>query len=104
MFGQTFKDIAENLDLFDVIEFIRFAAAPIPRKIRSQNSIMKFENLTDSEKDFIDFLADQCVARGVEELDEPRLELLLEAKYLNVIEGFSTLGKVDVARRLIPTF
>jgi type I restriction enzyme, R subunit len=95
---------AENSDLFDVIEFIRFAAAPIPRKIRSQKSIMKFENLTDSEMDFIDFLADQYVARGVEELDEPRLELLLEAKYSNVIQGVRALGKVDVARRLFLTF
>ena len=95
---------AENSDLFDVIEFIRFAAVPIPRKIRSQKSIMNLENLTDSERDFIDFLADQYVARGVEELDEPRLELLLEAKYSNVIEGVRALGKVDVARRLFLTF
>ena len=95
---------AENSDLFDVIEFIRFAAVPIPRKIRSQKSIMNFENLTDSEREFIDFLADQYVARGVEELDEPRLELLLEAKYSNVIEGVRALGKVDVARRLFLTF
>jgi len=95
---------AENSDLFDVIEFIRFAAAPIPRNVRSQKSIMTLENLTDSERDFIDFLADQYVARGVEELDEPRLELLLEAKYSNVIEGVKALGKVDVARRLFLGF
>jgi type I restriction enzyme R subunit len=95
---------AEDSDLFDVLEYIRFALAPVTRKERSELSVSKLAELTDNQRVFIEFLADQYEARGVDELEESRLERLLEAKYSNVIDGIGALGGVDVVRGLFLNF
>jgi hypothetical protein len=60
--------------------------------------------LTENQTAFIEFLADQYEARGVDELEESRLERLLEAKYSNVVEGIGKLGGVEVVRKLFLNF
>jgi type I restriction enzyme, R subunit len=100
---QTLID-AKDSDLFDVLEYIRFALAPVSRKERSELSVRKLEELTENQRSFIEFLADQYEARGVDELEESRLERLLEAKYSNVVDGIGKLGGVDVVRKLFLNF
>ena len=95
---------AKDCDLFDVLEYIRFALTPVPRATRSRESKKRLSALTANQIDFIDFLADQYEERGVDELEEPRLERLLEAKYSNVIDGISKLGGVEAVRRLFLGF
>jgi len=95
---------AKESDLFDVLEYIRFALAPVTRRERSELSVSKLFDLTENQKSFIDFLADQYEARGVDELEESRLERLLEAKYSNVVDGISKLGGVDAVRQLFLNF
>jgi len=95
---------AKDCDLFDVLEYIRFALTPVPRATRSRESKKRLSALTANQIDFIDFLADQYEERGVDELEEPRLERLLEAKYSNVMEGISKLGGVEAVRRLFLGF
>jgi type I restriction enzyme R subunit len=100
---QTLID-AKDSDLFDVLEYIRFALAPVPRKERSELSVLKLSELTENQQAFVEFLADQYEARGVDELEESRLERLLEAKYTNVIHGIKILGGVEVVRSLFLSF
>lgn len=100
---QTLID-AKDSDLFDVLEYIRFALAPVSRKERSELSVSKLDELTENQRAFIEFLADQYEARGVDELEESRLERLLEAKYSNVVDGIGKLGGVDVVRKLFLNF
>lgn len=100
---QTLID-AKDSDLFDVLEYIRFALAPVSRKERSELSVSKLDELTENQRSFIEFLADQYEARGVDELEESRLERLLEAKYSNVVDGIGKLGGVDVVRKLFLNF
>jgi type I restriction enzyme R subunit len=95
---------AKESDLFDVLEYIRFALAPVTRKERSELSLSKLSDLTENQMAFIEFLADQYEARGVDELEESRLERLLEAKYSNVVDGIGKLGGVDVVRKLFLNF
>lgn len=95
---------AKDSDLFDVLEYIRFALTPISRKERSATSLSKFNELTENQQTFVKFLADQYEARGVDELEESRLERLLEAKYSNVIEGINVLGGVDMVRSIFLNF
>ena len=95
---------AKDSDLFDVLEYIRFALAPVSRKVRSELSLSKLDELTENQRAFIEFLADQYEARGVDELEESRLERLLEAKYSNVVDGIGKLGGVDVVRKLFLNF
>lgn len=100
---QTLID-AKDSDLFDVLEYIRFALSPVSRKERSKLSVSKLDELTENQRAFIEFLADQYEARGVDELEESRLERLLEAKYTNVVDGIGKLGGVDVVRKLFLNF
>lgn len=100
---QTLID-AKDSDLFDVLEYIRFALAPVSRKERSELSVSKLDELNENQRAFIEFLADQYEARGVDELEESRLERLLEAKYSNVVDGIGKLGGVDVVRKLFLNF
>ncbi len=100
---QTLIDAKES-DLFDVLEYIRFALAPVTRKERSELSVSKLDELTENQRSFIEFLADQYEERGVDELEESRLERLLEAKYSNVVDGIGKLGGVDVVRTLFLNF
>ena len=95
---------AKESDLFDVLEYIRFALAPVTRRERSELSVSKLSDLTENQSSFIEFLADQYEARGVDELEESRLERLLEAKYSNVVDGISKLGGVDAVRQLFLNF
>jgi hypothetical protein len=60
--------------------------------------------LTENQRVFIEFLADEYEARGVDELEEARLERLLEAKYTNVIDGIKILGGAEIARNLFLKF
>ena len=95
---------AKESDLFDVLEYIRFALTPISRKERSTISLSKLNELTENQKSFVKFLADQYEERGVDELEESRLERLLEAKYSNVVEGISVLGGVEIVRNIFLNF
>lgn len=95
---------AKESDLFDVLEYIRFALTPISRKERSTISLSKLDELTENQRSFVKFLADQYEERGVDELEESRLERLLEAKYSNVIEGINVLGGVDIVRSIFLNF
>jgi type I restriction enzyme R subunit len=100
---QELIDAADS-DLFDVLEYIRFALSPIRRSERSQLSIQRLPELTPNQESFVSFLAEQYVARGVDELEEQRLERLIEAKYSNVVEGVKAIGGVETARKLFLDF
>jgi type I restriction enzyme R subunit len=95
---------AKESDLFDVLEYIRFALTPVTRKERSELSVSKLSDLNENQTAFVQFLADQYEARGVDELEESRLERLLEAKYSNVVDGIGKLGGVEVVRNLFLNF
>jgi type I restriction enzyme R subunit len=54
--------------------------------------------------EFVDFLVNQYVTAGVDELDDSKLETLLAIKYKTAIEGVAVLGSVDVARMVFLKF
>lgn len=90
---------AQNSDLFDVLEFVKYALKPISREIRAKKSrsIME-DNLDSKQLEFIDFLVSQYVQSGVVELEESKLQTLLEIKYQDVFEGIKTLGNGEVSQ------
>lgn len=98
---------AQNSDLFDVLEFVKYALKPITREIRAKKSrsIME-DNLNSKQLEFIDFLVSQYIQSGVVELEESKLQTLLEIKYQDVFEGIKTLGNGEVSqvRNLFLTF
>jgi type I restriction enzyme R subunit len=90
---------AENSDLFDVLAYVSFAITPISRTDRvakAQRAILT--NLDDNQKEFIMFVLDKYIDKGVEELDEWILPTLLNLKYDTVDDAKRTLGDVNRIR------
>ena len=98
---------AQNSDLFDVLEFVKYALKPVSREIRANKSRSIMESGIEAKQlEFVDFLVSQYVESGVEELEESKLETLLEIKYSDVFEGIKTIGNGEVSkvRNLFLTF
>jgi type I restriction enzyme R subunit len=84
---------AQNSDLFDVLEFVKYALKPITRATRAKVARSVIEsNLEAKQLEFVDFLVSQYVESGVGELEEAKLETLLEIKYQDVFHGVKVLG------------
>jgi type I restriction enzyme R subunit len=66
-------------------------------------SILEIE-LTAVQMEFVDFLVQQYVVAGVDELDDSKLETLLAIKYKTAMEGVGILGSVDIARSIFLKF
>jgi type I restriction enzyme R subunit len=98
---------AKSSDLFDVLEYVKYSLKPIPRKVRASvsRSLMETE-LEAKQMEFIDFLVSQYVETGVTELEESKLETLLEIKYSDVFNAVNILGdgKVSAVRDIFLSF
>ena len=96
---------AENSDLFDVLEYISYAIEPITREMRvakAQSNI--FSNLSNEQKQFLEFVLSQYIETGVEELDQEKLPLLLTLKYQALDDAKEILGTVEAIRDLFVGF
>ena len=97
---------AENSDLFDVLAHVAFALAPITRKERAQHA-RETINTTFNEKQqaFLNFVLDQYVTVGVEELSQDKLPPLLKLKYNNAIhDAIAELGPAAQIGQLFGNF
>ena len=73
---------AEQSDLFDVLSYISFLTQPITRVQRVEQSKDKiYKGLDTKQKEFLDFVLSKYEEKGVEELDEEKLPVLLNLKY-----------------------
>lgn len=96
---------AEKSDLFDVLEFIAYAAKPITREERvasAQSNI--FAMLDSNQKEFLEFVLSKYIETGVEELDQEKLPSLLELKYHAVSDAAERLGGIPKIRDLFIQF
>jgi type I restriction enzyme, R subunit len=90
---------AQNSDLFDVLEFVKYSLKPVTRETRAKKSRSIMESGIEAKQlEFIDFLVSQYVESGVEELDESKLETLLEIKYADVFAGVKAIGNGEVSK------
>ena len=96
---------AENSDLFDVLTYISFLSKPISREDRvNENKEVIFSSLNEKEKEFVDFVLNKYKERGVEELDEEKLPVLLNLKYYSPADAINVLGDVDRIRAIFFDF
>ena len=90
---------AENSDLFDVLEFVKYALKPVTRKMRANMSRSIMEaGIEAKQLEFVDFLVSQYIESGVGELEESKLETLLEIKYADVFNAVKVLGNGEVSK------
>ncbi len=96
---------AEQSDLFDVLEYISFAAPPITREMRvakAQSNI--FSALSNEQKQFVEFVLSKYIEAGVEELDQEKLPDLLKLKYQALDDAQQILGGVQIIREMFIEF
>jgi type I restriction enzyme R subunit len=95
---------AENSDLFDVLSYVSFNLPPISRTARVEQSKDRiFEGYDATHKDFMQFVLTKYSEKGVEELGEDKLSLLLTLKYRAIADAKRTLGNVDRIRSMFYT-
>ncbi len=96
---------AEKSDLFDVLEYVSFAVAPITREARVADAQPKiFAMLNNKQKDFLEFVLSKYIESGVDELDQEKLPDLLTLKYQALSDATENLGGVDKIRKLFIDF
>lgn len=96
---------AENSDLFDVLNYVSFLNPTISRKERVVQAKEKiYEGLDEKQKEFLDFVLAKYEEKGVEELDEEKLPVLLNLKYHAIADAVSVLGEVDSIRSVFFNF
>jgi len=92
---------AEQSDLFDVLTYISFLTPPISRVQRVEQAKGKiFEGLNERQKEFLDFVLSKYKEKGVEELDEEKLPVLLNLKYHAIANAVQLLGDVEDIRSI----
>ncbi|OGI32029.1 MAG: restriction endonuclease subunit R [Candidatus Moranbacteria bacterium RIFOXYA12_FULL_35_19] len=92
---------AEQSDLFDVLVYISFLTPTISRTQRVEQSKNKiFEKLDEKQKEFLDFVLNKYEEKGVEELDEEKLPILLNLKYHAIANAEQSLGDVEKIRAM----
>jgi len=96
---------AEQSDLFDVLAYISFLTKPITRKQRIDQAKTKiFKGLDSRQKEFLEFVLAKYEDKGVEELGEDKLPILLNLKYKAIADAEETLGGVDKIRETFFNF
>ncbi len=90
---------AERSDIFDVLEYVAYAIAPISGEERAESAKTNiFALLQREQREFLDFVLSKYVESGVDEVDESKLPHLLELKYHSVRDGIEVPGEVPVIR------
>lgn len=96
---------AEQSDLFDVLNYVSFLKPTISRVERVEQAKEKiFEGLDEKQKEFLDFVLAKYEEKGVEELDEEKLPVLLNLKYHAIANAVENLGEVDSIRSVFFDF
>jgi type I restriction enzyme R subunit len=92
---------AEDSDLFDVLTYVAYTRAPIPR---SERAMLAKSGISDSYKsnrhlDFVEFVLEHYVHEGVAELDLGKLTPLLRLKYNAIADAAADLGSPEQIRQ-----
>jgi type I restriction enzyme R subunit len=96
---------AEQSDLFDVRAYVAWARAPLIRAVRAEHAREAPPvALEPRQRIFLEFVLDQYVFRGVEELDQDKLPPLLTLKYHALADATAELGPADRIRALSVDF
>lgn len=88
----------EDSDLFDVLSYVAFHSKIVKRLERASYAKLHLDNYNQKQQDFINFVLDQYIRDGVNELDDSKLSDLLTLKYKAVANAKRELGTVGEIR------
>jgi type I restriction enzyme R subunit len=89
----------EDSDLFDVLAFVAYHRELVPRLERAEKAKVHFGSYKPAQQDFLNFVLEQYVKTGFEELDDAKLPKLLELKYKAIADAKHVLGDIPSIRR-----
>ncbi|MEX1215239.1 EcoAI/FtnUII family type I restriction enzme subunit R [Saccharospirillum sp.] len=96
---------AQNSDLYDVLAYIAFNQAPVTRAERvDSHRAAIFQGHDYQQQDFLRFVLDHYVARGVGELSTDKLPQLIELKYHSLGDAVRELGPAGQIREVFVEF
>jgi type I restriction enzyme R subunit len=96
---------AEDSDLFDVLNYISFLTPTVSRVERIERTREKiYKGLDSRHREFLEFVLIKYAERGVEELGEEQLPILLNLKYQAIANAINELGEVDAIRSTFLNF
>lgn len=97
---------AEDSDLFDVLAYVAYTRAPMPRRERAvlAKAALNQTYRNNRQLDFIEFVLDHYVQDGVDELALEKLPPLLRLKYHAIADATAELGAPDDIRALFVGF
>jgi type I restriction enzyme, R subunit len=88
----------QDSDLFDVLAYIAYSKSLIPRMNRAEKAKIHFNDYNVAQQEFLNFVLDQYIKSGVEELDDSKLGDLLVLKYHAIADAKSQLGSIPEIR------
>ncbi len=88
----------EDSDLFDVLSYVAYQKNLVPRLQRAGKAKIQLMDYNPKQQEFLNFVLDQYVKEGVNELDESKLPDLLELKYDAIDDAKRQLGDIPTIR------
>lgn len=88
----------EDSDLYDVLKYIAYEKSLVPRLQRAEKAKIQLHDYNPKQQEFLNFVLDQYVKEGVDELDDAKLPNLLELKYKAIADAKRELGAIKTIR------
>jgi type I restriction enzyme R subunit len=88
----------EDSDLFDVLSYVAYHKDLVPRLERAGRAKIQMNDYNPKQQEFLNFVLDQYVKEGVEELDIDKLSPLLLLKYNAIADAKRELGDIKSIR------
>jgi len=88
----------EDSDLFDVLSYIAYHKDLVSRSERATRAKIQLDSYNKKQQEFLNFVLDQYVESGVNELDDSKLPELLELKYYAIADAKRELGSNEIIR------
>ena len=88
----------EESDLFDVLSYVAFHSDLVPRVERSSYAKIHLDSYDIQQQEFLNFVLDQYVKKGVGELSDDKLKPLIELKYNTIADAKKVLGSPSLIR------
>lgn len=89
---------ADHSDLFDVLTYVAYNAPAVVRSIRAERARVHFDSYDARQQEFLNFVLQQYVKDGVDELSEEKLSDLLVLKYKAIPDAKEQLGDIQSIR------
>ena len=94
----------EKSDLFDVLSYVAFHSDLVPRLERSSYAKIYLDSYNIQQQEFLNFVLDQYVKKGVGELSDDKLKPLIELKYNTIADAKKVLGSPSLIRETFVGF